>query len=288
MVDQKNTNRKLGIYAHADDEVICGWPFMQSDGEKHLCVIAPFGKRFASLQAVCDMYGVQLHLAPSTEPGFSKKEGAFEAISDFVIKLLDEVKPDEVHTHNQWGEYGHPDHVMLHEILSNLEPVFSNDLQYGSFVWVAPEKIVANSSDCKVFRDDALWLEAQRAYGEYWTTNGYIKHSPGAARRLLYSKKEASIWPKPLICWMVDVYGWAFYNQATALGSKLKDYVHRIIYPKANRETREYWFDDKELRDMEQAEVIVSMTPAGLTLLPGKFISKSITRISGWRRLLAE
>jgi len=146
------TRSKL-IVAHPDDEclwfssileqvdgvVICyrDHPKIQSVGETRKmalesinCILAEKGVRpflslglpevdtFASTDwdnPIPNEWGLQL-----THPAAQARyEANFSELVEIFKPLLSEC--DNVFTHNPWGEYGHPDHVQLHKVLTSLQ-----------------------------------------------------------------------------------------------------------------------------------------------------------------------
>lgn len=281
----------LGIFAHADDEVICGWPVMQrEDADLFLLTICDKGERGAVLQKVCKCVGIEHveHLC-DFKPRFSlsRTGGETVTIARLIAEAIKEIKPDKIVTHNEWGEYGHPDHILLSQLVRNYTtvPVVCSNLVIPSGVWLKPKVLarVYSSEFEGVDRDEGFWDTAKSAYGDLWTTNKYINN--GCCQTAVVWHAEPDERPatllRNLVLWLCDTEGWAFNNQAAALAEEMHGYAHRVVYLHVNHEKQTYCYTAKDRPDIERADVIVAMTPAAMRFIPQR--ANVVTRVSGIR-----
>jgi len=282
----------LGVFAHCDDEIVCGWPVMQrEDAELHLLTVCDKGERGEALKKVCERAGIR-HVEHECDfkPRFSLDRSGAETvtIARLVAEAVKEIKPDAVVTHNQWGEYGHPDHVLLSQIVRNYTtgtPVLCTSLDIPSLVWLKRrvrevdiiEKITG------IDKNTDFWHTAKAIYGRHWTTNHFINN--GSGRTAVVYEAGPDEGPVKLIrnmaVWLCDQAGWAFYNQATALAREMSGYAHRVMYLEFDGQGRTYYLRPKDTADAERADVIIAMTPAALKYIPQR--ENVVTRISGRR-----
>lgn len=136
----------LGVFCHADDEIVAGWPLMQQrDLDRSLVIICDDVSRkgegrLNGLIQVCKEFGITLAVVDSIDAEFYRLPTRYaDVVLNDVIRrirgdLLDAclaVKPDYIFTHNPVGEYGHGDHRLLFELVSELHarpPLIISDL----------------------------------------------------------------------------------------------------------------------------------------------------------------
>ena len=284
--------RILGVFAHADDEAICGWPVMQNqDAERFLLTVCDKNERLSDiLDNLCRGQGIErVRHKGNFEPRFSLSRTGSETvtIARLIAEAVREIKPDKVVTHNEWGEYGHPDHILLSQLVRNYTtvPVVTSNIEIPSMVWLKPKVLapVYPSGFEGVDRNEGFWNAAKGAYGDLWTTNAYINN--GCCRSAMVRRAEPDKGPTTLIhnlvVWLCDTKGWAFNNQAAALAGELHGYAHRVVYLKPDPVKRAYFYSEKDRPDMERADVVVAMTPAAVQFMPQR--ANVVTRISGVR-----
>lgn len=138
----------LCLMAHPDDEVVFGWPILQDRGiERHLIVVSGDYERYGSkriqgLASVCNEFGIVLQECLSLPATFynlpTRYAGltlnvAIQQIEAVLRRVIQEVEPDYLFTHNPMGEEGHGSHrflfelVIAHELFSN---VLVSDMVY--------------------------------------------------------------------------------------------------------------------------------------------------------------
>jgi LmbE family N-acetylglucosaminyl deacetylase len=134
------------VFAHADDELIFGWPVLLNDNyEKELIICAGdkynyarnWSRRKDILRAVCDELSVPLtcldynsgfyaaHVKrPKWKAALHKLTGLrlfasyFEMCKD-ILSVIESKTFDCLFTHNFWGEYGNPDHLLINALIFN-------------------------------------------------------------------------------------------------------------------------------------------------------------------------
>lgn len=130
----------------ADDEVIFGWPIMQDpDIDRYLVIVCDDVKRkgegrLLGLQQVCSQFGIKLVCAGNVDADFYSLptryadfvlNDAIRLIRSMIAEAILNVAPDYVFTHNMWGEYGHGDHRLVHQLVAECScrpPMLITDL----------------------------------------------------------------------------------------------------------------------------------------------------------------
>lgn len=97
------------VVAHPDDETLFAGGFLARHGRKCtvICCTTPMRDpiRIDKFLDACKVYGA-----------YAQPEAAMDAGPERPIQLnLNLEAFDLVLTHNRWGEYGHPHHVMVHQ-----------------------------------------------------------------------------------------------------------------------------------------------------------------------------
>ena len=119
----------LNVFAHADDEVIFGWPYTFESCENHLLTISSHKDREVKhpLYSVASELGISDVRFLDIDTNFSLLPRRYVDIkfldAVYIIKseldiAISEVKPDFIFTHNPYGEYGHPDHRLIFDIVA--------------------------------------------------------------------------------------------------------------------------------------------------------------------------
>lgn len=130
----------LGILAHPDDEVIFGWPiFQRQDVQKYLLTISDNGyckkqggNPLAALNEICfseDIFfcgclniNANFYIQPVIRE-WGRIFKVVRLIQEAISKLIREIQPDYIFTHNPVGEYGHGSHEAVFKIVSQHEKV---------------------------------------------------------------------------------------------------------------------------------------------------------------------
>lgn len=111
---------KVMIVAHPDDESLFGGEALTSSaGWTVICVTnATNDERrrefIAAMSSIGANYTILGHVDHLGSGNFSAR------LDEQLDALLDEFPYDMVVTHNEWGEYGHPQHRALHRIVRRL------------------------------------------------------------------------------------------------------------------------------------------------------------------------
>jgi LmbE family N-acetylglucosaminyl deacetylase len=165
-------SRSVVVAAHPDDEILWLSAAMADARPVVLCFGAPFGepkKATARRRAVADL-GLT-HLAdlalpesgvrklvdwshPEVTPtGMAIADAPGQARYDAnFMRLLSDLRPllagaSEVHTHNPWGEYGHPEHVQVYRAVSALQAELRFTLWFSNYVaplsWALAQRLGA-------------------------------------------------------------------------------------------------------------------------------------------------
>ncbi len=109
------------LMAHADDEFLFGWPLLK-EASKLICCTDDLThptrqwckRRSEGFKEIGQLIGVPT-LCLRHDSGFAKKE--HKELVKFVGEVQEAIKDaDVIFTHNGWGEYGHLDHILLHQI----------------------------------------------------------------------------------------------------------------------------------------------------------------------------
>lgn len=118
----------LAILAHPDDEVLWGWPVMQDEGtERHLLLVSDNHNGYCdrARNACCDIWPNQRRVLHNAS-GFYRLRFRYavltlpmitQVIEVQIDRVITQVQPDYVFTHNPIGEYGHGDHRLLFELV---------------------------------------------------------------------------------------------------------------------------------------------------------------------------
>ena len=123
----------LCILAHSDDEIITAWPIMQDQNiDRYLMIVCDDvsrkgDNRLIALENVCRHFGIRLMVAGKIGSNFYALPTRYadfvfvdciREIKAMIMQSLLDVKPDFVFTHNPVGFYGHGDHRLLFELVS--------------------------------------------------------------------------------------------------------------------------------------------------------------------------
>ena len=146
MIEVLKDKKVLGIFAHADDEIVAGWPIFQDESiDRTLVIMCDDVKRkgqgrIIALQEVCKVFNIRLFCAGNLDTEFYRLPtryddfvltDALRLILSIITQAVLDVKPDYIMTHNPVGEYGHGDHRLLFEMVtqrSDVTPVIITDL----------------------------------------------------------------------------------------------------------------------------------------------------------------
>ena len=152
-------SRSVVVVAHPDDEILWLSAAMADAQPVVLCFGAPFGRPDKAAARRRAVAALDLpHLADLALPeagvrklvdwsrprltptGMAIADAAGQARYDANFQqLLTELRPlltgaSDIHTHNPWGEYGHPEHVQVHRAVAALQPELGFTLWFSNYV----------------------------------------------------------------------------------------------------------------------------------------------------------
>jgi len=177
---------KLLVVSHPDDEAIFfgDWLMLNSKDTKVVCLTSSMDHdvwwtnesetRFRELEDSLRTAGVSYFECLEQTPSLNNFENR-DIIEAFLNRVKDEADWDMIVTHNQYGEYGHMQHIETHEMVKE---IFPNEKIY-----------VYKNSDQKLPSDRKQALLDQHASqqkygiseirGSEWTGSDWYKHTVG-------------------------------------------------------------------------------------------------------------
>lgn len=176
--------RTLILAAHPDDEILFLYPAIQertADTSLLVCSSdennqqrAWCRRRKEALSEICRMLGLH-HECLSYDSEFSRlPHRPTNDLCDWwdtVVNCIRATKPDVIWTHNQWGEYGHFDHRLLHWLVRDLGiPLATTDIRIP-LNWPLERDAAKPESMRLVERDGELFARCRAIYEGYgcWT-----------------------------------------------------------------------------------------------------------------------
>ncbi len=119
------------VVAHPDDEIIFGWMVLKeakkiltcvSDARRKETPERSDGRRRKALEEIGELLKIPV-LCMGKDSNFSEKvtDKETERMKSF---LEWETRGMDVFTHNEWGEYDHPDHIFLHNVVKSFKKEF--------------------------------------------------------------------------------------------------------------------------------------------------------------------
>lgn len=117
------------LCAHADDEVIFGFPVLQR-AKRIICCSSDANnperqwckERIKGLKEVAKLVGAKVDYFDYNSEFYRAqvRNGDLDKMVD-TIKSVIHLEPNDVlFTHNRWGEYGHLDHILVNQIANTL------------------------------------------------------------------------------------------------------------------------------------------------------------------------
>lgn len=189
MIDNKKI---LILISHPDDEIIFCWPILQNITIEKIILTVSSDiyndkidvNRLLPLKTICDATNSKM-ISLDYDSDFYKIEGwpktTYKQLHYFVKKQLEELDYDYVMTHNPFGEYGHPDHVLCFNmaLLYSKKPILYTDIsveQPDNWWYGKSENLdrVYFREEMKIgeyFLDQSLYKFCENEYRKYgiWT-----------------------------------------------------------------------------------------------------------------------
>lgn len=145
----------LMVMAHPDDEVIFGWPILQNQKIKKSILICSSDlnnpdrqwcshRKFAFAK-LCDSLEIPYDCLDYNSEFYrlETRNGSLSRMIDGVLERINKFEFDIIYTHNAWGEYGHLDHQLIHNIVASVGvPTVVSDI-YVQSNWVPYKHIPA-------------------------------------------------------------------------------------------------------------------------------------------------
>jgi len=182
----------LMLFAHPDDEIICGWPVLQQKDVEKIVLICSNDANNPEREW-CKHRGAALHelmhaldipyICLDFNSGFYRMPTRPKPeLSETLRCIRDEasaVDCDMIFTHNPMGEYGHVDHVLIHQLAMTLgKPVLVTDM-FVPMNWVPYQKfgngferMYGRSAHCGTEVSDlAFYQKCENVYRKHnvWT-----------------------------------------------------------------------------------------------------------------------
>jgi len=131
----------LLLFSHPDDEIICGWPVLQDkEVEKQVFICSNDADnperewckhRVEALTELMNQLEIPF-VCLNYNSGFYRLETRGETLSRALRTMMDEINAfdyDVIFTHNPIGEYGHIDHILVHQLAMTFgKPVVVSDI----------------------------------------------------------------------------------------------------------------------------------------------------------------
>jgi len=133
--------KTLMVVAHPDNEIICGWPVLQ-DPEHEVSILCcssdrynearkKWARRAEGLAALCSHFGIK-SICLDNPSGFYKtnsRDGSLSNVIQGIVRAVMQFDFDQIYKHNFWGEYGHLDHQLVHNVIAcNFHNVITSDM----------------------------------------------------------------------------------------------------------------------------------------------------------------
>lgn len=169
------------LIAHPDDEVIFGWPVLKQ-AKRIVCCSSDLHNperqwckdRKLALKEVGDLVGAEV-VCLDHPSEFYRTNARNGSLHRLVTEVLSLIKEEELlFTHNLWGEYGHLDHILVHQIgLYSGKKIVCTDITLGEG-WMPVRNMVNPLSPVGHFMNDlSLYEKCKAIYDRYgcWTWN---------------------------------------------------------------------------------------------------------------------
>ncbi len=167
------------LIAHPDDEVIFGWPVIdrirtivccssdRNNPERQWC-----RERSSALKEVAEILGVEVACFDFNSE-FYRVNARSGELTNLVEQVLSILPAGEIFTHNPWGEYGHLDHILVHQIAraSGRKISYSDICLKAGWLPVAPWPVAVETPERFCVNNLELYNKLKAVYDKYgcWT-----------------------------------------------------------------------------------------------------------------------
>jgi len=166
------------LMAHPDDEIIFGWPVLPY-AKKVICCsndrynyeITKWKDRHVAIKEVCELLKLELVCLDYNSNFYQLPP---QELNEFKIKVSELIKDEPViFAHNKWGEYGHLDHILIHNLAKEVKKeIIVSDIMIGSDYtgFVETKKpLIEDYIECK--NDMSIYKPCKLIYASYngWT-----------------------------------------------------------------------------------------------------------------------
>jgi len=119
----------LMVFAHCDDELVCGWPILQNLKINKTLILASSDRynnerswcrhRKFVTEDLCRDLNIKVKILDYSSNFYkiNHRDGGLIDFENAVLREISGVSFDYIFTHNPHGEYGHLDHVFLSNLI---------------------------------------------------------------------------------------------------------------------------------------------------------------------------
>jgi LmbE family N-acetylglucosaminyl deacetylase len=164
----------LIIAPHMDDEVLFGWPIIQNTCLSYSILYCTISKRLDSalnLAAWLHHSFDYLHYENPLYKNLDGKKGEFQHFLEDLFHVINCSDYDLLYIPNPWGEYGHIDHIYLHNILYNeyRDRCFWSNIRINAG-WLPDIEIKLNKNVDYIHRKEIFYNEMLNFYDKPFST----------------------------------------------------------------------------------------------------------------------
>lgn len=119
----------LMVFAHCDDELVCGWPILLNPKIRKSLIIVSSDRhnpqriwcshRKYVTQDLCRSLGMSYHILDYDSDFYrlDHRSGKLATLEKDILSTIRSFSFDYLFTHNPHGEYGHLDHILISNLL---------------------------------------------------------------------------------------------------------------------------------------------------------------------------
>ena len=117
------------VMAHPDDEIIFGWPILQNKSYKKALLVCSTDRtnkerawcshRREILLELCSEFNIRCYCLDNDSEfyRYETRSGTFSKTCAQITEKIISINPGKIFTHNPMGEYGHLDHMLVHNLV---------------------------------------------------------------------------------------------------------------------------------------------------------------------------